>query len=262
MERRQAQWIGTVAMAALLMGGCQVLGLDGRASIDTQVNYRERMMLPPDSRITVRLQDVSKADGAAETLDEQQLVSAGKAPPYSLTLRYDPAQIDQRHRYAVRAEIRNAGKLMFTTTEHIDPFAEDSPRPLALLVHRVGGHTPTLNTASLNHTYWKLVRLEDRAVVEGWGGEALYIRFDAEAAHAGGFSGCNRFSASFKLSGSGIRFGPIMSTRRACASGMEQEGRFLTQLEAAVGYSIKGSMLALLNAERKVMAVFEAQASP
>ncbi|MCL6416484.1 YbaY family lipoprotein [Aestuariirhabdus sp. Z084] len=130
-------YLRVLIISVLVLGGCQWGSSSPQSQIEVEVTYRERMMLPPNAKIYVMLQDVSKMDVAAITLNEQQLKSDGKAPPYRLTLSYDPSRLDSRHRYAVRAEIRSGGSLMFTTTEHIDPFVEGSPRPLPILVRRV-----------------------------------------------------------------------------------------------------------------------------
>ncbi|RRJ84087.1 YbaY family lipoprotein [Aestuariirhabdus litorea] len=262
MNPRQRLWTPLLALIGLTLGGCQALMPDSREQIDTLVSYRERMMLPPEAEVTVLLQDVSRVDAPADIVDEARLVVGAKAPPYALSVRYAPEQIVTGHRYAIRAEIHSAGKLMFTSTEHIDPFAAGAERPLPLMVRRVGGHNPARNTVSLTNTYWKLVRLDDQAVDEGWVGKELFLRFDVEGGHAGGYGGCNQFNASYRQQGNDLSFGPLISTQRACATGMEQEDRFLNRLASVVGFSLKGGILALLNAERKVVAVFEARPEP
>jgi heat shock protein HslJ len=54
------------------------------------------------------------------------------------------------------------------------------------------------------------------------------------AGQAAGSSGCNSFTASYRLSGDELDFGPIASTRMACETQvMEQESRYLAILDAA-----------------------------
>lgn len=59
---------------------------------------------------------------------------------------------------------------------------------------------------------------------------------------ASGSGGCNTFSGPYRtLSQERIRFGPLAVTRMACEPPlMEQEGRFLSILSAASGYSLYG----------------------
>jgi copper homeostasis protein (lipoprotein) len=110
------------------------------AEITGTVTYRERMQLPPQARVRVTLSDVSRADVMATLLAEQEFAAEG-APPYAFRLGYDPARIEARGRYAVRAEIRVDNWLWFTTTDFVDPFDTPSGTPLELLVRRVGAST-------------------------------------------------------------------------------------------------------------------------
>lgn len=81
--------------------------------------YRERIMLPPGHVLTVRIEDVSRADAPAVVLAEGSEPLTG-APPYRVSLGFPTAQIDPRHTYAARAEIRDVtGALVFITdTRH------------------------------------------------------------------------------------------------------------------------------------------------
>jgi heat shock protein HslJ len=63
-----------------------------------------------------------------------------------------------------------------------------------------------------------------------------------QGGQAAGNSGCNSFSAPYKLSEERIEFGPIASTRMACEPAvMEQEARFLSILAAARSTSRYGN---------------------
>ena len=105
----------------------------GSGTIEGSVAYRERMLLPPDARLQVQLEDISRADAMATVISSVTLPLEG-GPPYGFTLGYDPASIQARLRYALRATIVAGDQLMFTTTEYIDPFADG---PLQIMVQRV-----------------------------------------------------------------------------------------------------------------------------
>ena len=88
----------------------------GMAVVTVTATYRERILLPPGHVLIVRVEDVSLADASARTLAEHREALDGRAPPYPTTLGFPRSQIDPRHTYAVRAEIRDAaGALRFTT---------------------------------------------------------------------------------------------------------------------------------------------------
>ena len=76
--------------------------------------HRERMALPPDAVFEATLQDVSRADAAAEVLGRARLDPAGQSP-FRFEIPYDAARIVAGRRYVVRAEIRHEGRLLFTT---------------------------------------------------------------------------------------------------------------------------------------------------
>lgn len=92
----------------------------GMAIVNVTATYRERILLPPGHVLKVRVEDVSRADAPAEVLAEHTEPLEGRAPPYQATLGFPSSQINPRHTYAVRAEIRDpSGALRFTTdTRH------------------------------------------------------------------------------------------------------------------------------------------------
>ena len=110
------------------------------ATLQVEAFYRERMLLPEGSEVLIALEDVSRMDVAATRISEQVLVDPG-APPYRVTLSYPADQINARHRYGMRAQIRNEGRLLFTNTQHIDPFVGE--QPVQVLMERVPRSPPS-----------------------------------------------------------------------------------------------------------------------
>lgn len=113
---------------ALVLAACAPAGPStppdaghGMAVVSVTATYRERILLPPGHVLTVRIEDVSLADAPAVVLAEHREPLEGRAPPYQATLGFPRSQIDPRHTYAARAEIRDAaGALRFTTdTRHV-----------------------------------------------------------------------------------------------------------------------------------------------
>ena len=94
-------------------------GMQSLADLNGVVTYRQRIALPPNAIVEVSLQDVSRMDVPAEVLDSVKIPSAGRQVPIPFTLRYDPAQIDERYTYTVSARITVDGVLTWiTTTQH------------------------------------------------------------------------------------------------------------------------------------------------
>ena len=93
------------------------------------VTYLQRIALPPDAVLTVRLLDVSLADAPSVTLAETTTPTAGRQVPLPYSLSYDAARVEARHRYVVRAEIRGrTGALMWTTDTAYPVLTNGAPR--------------------------------------------------------------------------------------------------------------------------------------
>jgi putative lipoprotein len=106
--------------------------------ISGEVLYRERIALPPGTVVKVMLEDQSRMDAPATVLTEYTHNVDGP-PPYPFRLVIDPSGIDERMRYGLRARIEHEGELMFTSTEHIDPFAGEPGEKITIIVSRTGG---------------------------------------------------------------------------------------------------------------------------
>ena len=137
----------TLVFAGLLLAGLLVACSDQTGSmgeseqepdnslmrvISGEVWYRERIALPPGAEVIVTLEDQSRADAPATIITDYTHIVDGQGP-YPFRLVYDPTAIDERMTYGLRARIEHNGELMFVSTEHIDPFADD---PLRILVSR------------------------------------------------------------------------------------------------------------------------------
>lgn len=114
---RQALFALTTAMA--LAACAPAPEAAHTTTVEVTALYRERIMLPPGHVLTVRIEDVSRADAPAAVVAETRKPLDG-GPPYTVSLPVPNAAIDPRHTYAARAEIRDpAGALRFTTdTRH------------------------------------------------------------------------------------------------------------------------------------------------
>lgn len=84
-------------------------------SVTGTVAYRERILLPDNAVVTVRLQDISLADAPAVLLAEQVMETKGAQVPFPYQLSYDAETIKPGHTYSVSARIEVNGKLRFIT---------------------------------------------------------------------------------------------------------------------------------------------------
>ena len=102
--------------------------------ISGEVWYRERIALPTGAEVIVTLEDQSRADAPATIISDYTHIADARQGPYSFRLVYDPAAIDERMTYGLRARIRHDGELLFTSTEHVDPFAGEPGEPVRIMV--------------------------------------------------------------------------------------------------------------------------------
>ena len=218
--------------------------------------YRERIALPENAVLEVRLEDVSKADVAAVVIGRTVVERPGN-PPFAFEIAYDASRIDPRHRYTVRARILVAGRLMFTTDQHYPVLTSGRGNEVDLLLRRVGSPGQA-GDEPLENTYWKLTRLGEtpvRAVPNQREAHFILHRPDRRVSGSGG---CNRVAGGYELEGDRLTFGRMAVTMMACAEGAETERAFLAALQQVRRAKITQQRLELLDSSGGVVARFEA----
>ena len=103
---------------------------------------------------------------------------------------------------------------------------------------------------------WVLATLAGKPPVSG---TELTIEFTAKR-RASGSAGCNRYTGTYKVSGSAIRISRMATTQRACAEPIErQETAFLNALSRARSFVVNGATLTLKSVGGQGLATFKAQ---
>lgn len=251
--------------------------------ITGQVMYRERKMLPPGAQLTVTLEDVSKMDVASQVIATSSQVIQG-GPPYKFSLTYDKSAIEKVMQYSLRAQIKLAERLLFTSTERLDPFGQ-AERPIEITLSMIDKNT-TVNDlhsavksaadnvvkaetglaivsvdplADLVNTYWKLISIGDNEITMNSSQQReAFLQLSTENNSVKGFSGCNNYRGSYQVAGNSLSFGAMASTKKACMTGMDTEAKMMAVLAGTAHYSIHKNTLTLLNVQKKPTAVFEA----
>ena len=196
------------------------------------VSYRERMALPPNAVIEVKLLDVSLADAPARTIAETRV--SGRRIPAPWTLRFDTRRIDPRHSYALQARILDRGRLLFITTERHSVFTGGTDNT-DIWVQRVAEQGSSTAAASPVGS-WRLAGLGRVETPES----IMTVMTIAEDGRVSGRGGCNGFGGNATIQGRVIRFSQMVSTMMACAPDvMKQEQRFLKTLERVHRWSIQ-----------------------
>jgi len=105
-------------------------------------------------------------------------------------------------------------------------------------------------SGGLENSAWQLVSMtEGETESQALPGQAVTLQFDAEG-RAAGSAGCNRYFGEYSVEDGGLRFGPLASTRMACAdeARTRQEQTYLSLMQQVSGYEIRSGELVLTTA--------------
>ena len=220
----------------LIAAGFTLQAASARAETRTlsgHVVYRERMLLPAGAVVEVKLLDVSLADAPARTIAEARITDA-RASPIAYTLRYDSAQIEARNTYALQARITEGDRLLFINTTRHTVFAGGKDDG-EIQVERVGGDRTDAPPSSSPAGRWLAEDIRGGGVIDNLQ-SVVEIAADGTVTGSGG---CNRMRGQAKISGTTISIAPLASTMMACPPAiMDQEGKFMSALEAARSFRI------------------------
>ena len=239
-----------------------------RTSVSGTVSYRERILLLPGTRLSVVLEDVSRADAPARHIASLELTDPGQVP-IAFKLEYNPADIDERMTYALRARILAAdGSLLFINDTHTPVITGDAGNHAELLLASGERKSPAAGQADrienpgetiaeLRDTYWKLLELDSESIKPAPDQREAHLILRSEENRVNGNGGCNSFYGSYTLKGTEIGFSGMGSTMMACDAGVEIEQAFLLALNEANRISIEGQFMELFKNDT-LLARFEA----
>jgi len=242
IKRRELLALGAAAAVFLPVGGA----LAAARVLRGQVSYRERIALPPHAILEVRLVDVSLADAPSKTLAVTRVKTRHRMPiPYRL--RYDEAQIKPGRRYALQARITVNGQLWFITTTRHSIFTGGRDEA-NIRVERVKSGAPE---ASGPNGKWLTESIRGHGVIDDL---QTMIEIAADG-RVSGSGGCNHIAGQAEIQGERITFGPMISTKMACAPAvMDQESKFLAALGDVQRFKVE--------AEKGKLILFNATSRP
>lgn len=117
---------------------------------------------------------------------------------------------------------------------------------------RIGESAPPLESAApVTDVEWRLTELNGRPAVAG---TPVTLRLVSAERRVQGNGGCNQYSGSYTMEGQALKFGEIISTKRACVEEAlnQQEVAFFEVLSRTDRYTISGSTLRLFRGEREL----------
>jgi putative lipoprotein len=121
----------------MIVSGCQLDKPPATESVTGTVSYLQRMALPTNAVIQVRLSDASLADARAKVIAEQTINLGQRQVPVPFALTFDPGRIDAKHTYSVSAKITVDGKLWFITDQSYPVLTNDKPSRVDLILKQV-----------------------------------------------------------------------------------------------------------------------------
>ena len=116
-----------------------LLGCSKTATVTGTITYTEEIALPAEGVVvTVKVEHVSRADAPAITIGQQVIENPGQVPiPFEI--EYNPADIDERYVYALRARIEVDGKLWFINSSRYAVITRGNPTSdIEVLVQKQG----------------------------------------------------------------------------------------------------------------------------
>ncbi len=242
-------------------------------TITGTVAYRQRIALPPDAVVHVRLEDVSRADAPSILIAETRLPAEGKQVPIPFTLEYDPAKIQDSRTYHLRVSILSggaggAGEMLFSTTRAYPVLTRGAGREAQITVDQVaargdrGGEPPGgAPAAALEGPRWKLKELNGKAAIEGqhWPGAGIkFVSAEGGNRTIAANTGVNSLGGTYTLTGDRLSIATGVMTEMAGPPPlMDQERAFIEAMKRVKSYRISGKTLELLDGEA-VLARFEA----
>jgi putative lipoprotein len=242
--------ISCLIFAITLMSGCTAPQTTPTTPISTPeakvtgtVTYLEKLALPSDAIVEVKLLDISKQDAPAVTIGEQVFTTSGQQVPFSFEIKYNPATIDPRYTYAVRASITFNGNLQFTTDTRYAVITQGNPSTVAMVLKRVT--TPTVVPA-LENTTWVLQSYGQSGNLKSVLKDTeITTTFDSVKGQVAGSAGVNRYVGGYELKDNKLSVSKQLAVTAMAGpqSLMDQEKEYLTALQATESYQIKDGQL-------------------
>ena len=245
---------GTLALTALLSAQEPM----PQNAVIGEVTYRERIALPPDAIVRVRLEAAAEPERPPRRLAEVTVPTGGKQVPIPFTLTYEAAKILPNKRYEVRATISSGDQVLFASRGRYPVITKGAPSKVQILVEPAGTgarrpRPPTPAGPDLAGSSWKLTSIGDTPAAAA--GE---LAFAAEKDQIAGSTGCNHFFGTYSAGeGPSLKLAPAGMTLMACSGDTAaQETSFLDALRATASYRISGKTLELLDGGGHVLARF------
>lgn len=212
-------------------------------TVEVTITYRERMALPPDAMLEVKLLDVSRMDIPSTTITEGSFPISGV--PVMVPITYDPAEIDDRMSYSVSARILSGDSVIFRSTSAYPVITRGAPDTVEMVLERSATPVTPVAAPPFAGIAWAATEITGRALVTD---DPPTMTVDAEG-NIAIYAGCNRYVSKIATDGDSLRFlGPLAGTMMACPDArMKLESDTIAALDDSVSFVRYGNNLTFSN---------------
>jgi len=123
IQRRTFMGLFAVALAVSSLAACA----SQSNTVAGTVSYRERLILPADSRIVVRLEDITKGQSYPQVISEQRIVPDSAAVT-RFAVPYSPNDINPNATYVMTAWIEQGGRVLFRNAKLYQVLTKTAPK--------------------------------------------------------------------------------------------------------------------------------------
>lgn len=209
-------------------------------SVRGTVSYRERIALPPDAELVVRLESLRERGGEPLSLVRMRL--NGRQVPIPFQIHHAPLEPAAAAQVILVAEIHVGGRVQFQSERRsLESFAPS--RPIQLQLTR-----SEAVPGAFTQVTWELVELRGLPVqVEG---RRPTLLFEADGTTLRGFSSVNNFGGTYSFEAGRLQIDPGAITKMAGPEpNMRAEMEFLQTLPHVNRMEWTASTLRLLRGD-------------
>ena len=143
----------SLLIACVWLCSCSKRSAENGPSLVGTINYQTAVKFADDTRLELRLTDVSITDGPALEV-AMVTIKDLRELPYRYALPYDPAKISEQHRYSLDARIFTHDQLSYSTDSAYEVLTQGrgAQRDLQVVAAGVNEATPAINHSNANVT--------------------------------------------------------------------------------------------------------------
>jgi putative lipoprotein len=108
------------------------------SSVSGTVTYRQRIALPPNALLQVKLQEVSKQGVPPVVIGEQIIPTQGRQVPFPFEINYNQNTINPSYTYTVEARIFVDNRLRFINPTPYPVITNKNPNRVEIVLNQVG----------------------------------------------------------------------------------------------------------------------------